>query len=74
MSRIQSSDFPDSISDVVYQSGRFSPVASGKLSSVFLQEGAKVAVTPLRGGAERCHPVGNGRNTSSSAGGRGYSR
>ena len=40
MNRIQSSDFPNSIRDVVYQGGQFSPVASGKLSSV-LQEGAR---------------------------------
>lgn len=40
MNRIRSSQFPGSITDVVYQSGQFSPVASGKLSSV-LAEGAR---------------------------------
>lgn len=40
MNRIQSSDFPNSITDVVYQGGQFSPVASGKLASV-LQQGAR---------------------------------
>lgn len=40
MNRIQSSDFPDSITDVVYQRGQFTPVASGKLASV-LQQGVR---------------------------------
>lgn len=40
MNRVRSGQFPNSISDVVYQSGQFSPVASGKLSSV-LARGAR---------------------------------
>ena len=40
MNRIRSSQFPDTITDVVYQSGQFSPVASGILSGV-LAEGAR---------------------------------
>lgn len=40
MNRIASSQFPDTISAVVYQSGQFSPVASGKLARV-LAEGAR---------------------------------
>lgn len=38
MNRVTSDQFPDSIRGVVYQSGQFSPVASGKLDSV-LQQG-----------------------------------
>lgn len=38
MNRVTSSQFPDSISGVVYQSGQFSPVASGFLDNV-LQKG-----------------------------------
>lgn len=34
MNRVRSSSFPDTISDVIYQSGQFSPVASGKLARV----------------------------------------
>lgn len=34
MNRVQSSSFPDSISGVIYQSGQFSPVASGKFARV----------------------------------------
>ncbi len=34
MNRVKSGSFPNSISGVIYQSGQFSPVASGKLSRV----------------------------------------
>lgn len=40
MNRIRDSRFPDTITDVVYQSGQFSPVASGILSGV-LSQGAR---------------------------------
>jgi N-acetylmuramoyl-L-alanine amidase len=40
MNRINNSQFPNSISEVVYQKGQFSPVASGILASV-LSEGAR---------------------------------
>lgn len=40
MNRIRSASFPNSISQVVYQRGQFSPVASGKLASV-LSQGAR---------------------------------
>ena len=40
MNRVRSSQFPNSITEVVYQSGQFSPVASGILSSV-LSQGAR---------------------------------
>lgn len=40
MNRIRDSRFPDTITDVVYQSGQFSPVASGILSRV-LSQGAR---------------------------------
>lgn len=40
MNRIRDSRFPDTITDVVYQSGQFSPVSSGILSSV-LSQGAR---------------------------------
>ncbi|HIZ65776.1 MAG TPA: cell wall hydrolase [Candidatus Blautia pullicola] len=42
MNRIRSSQFPNTLSEVIYQSGQFSPVASGKLSSV-LSRGASQA-------------------------------
>lgn len=34
MNRMRSSQFPNTLSEVIYQSGQFSPVASGKLASV----------------------------------------
>lgn len=40
MNRIRSSQFPNTITDVVYQPRQFSPVASGKLASV-LSQGAR---------------------------------
>lgn len=40
MNRVRSSQFPNTIHDVVYQRGQFSPVASGILSSV-LSKGAR---------------------------------
>lgn len=40
MNRVRSSRFPNTISEVIYQSGQFSPVASGKLASV-LSRGAR---------------------------------
>ena len=40
MNRVRSGQFPNTITDVVYQSGQFSPVASGILSSV-LSQGAR---------------------------------
>ena len=40
MNRVRSSQFPNSITEVVYQSGQFSPVASGILSSE-LSQGAR---------------------------------
>ncbi|MBS6196479.1 MAG: cell wall hydrolase [Clostridiales bacterium] len=40
MNRVRSGQFPNTISEVVYQSGQFSPVASGKLASV-LSQGAR---------------------------------
>ena len=41
MNRVRSSQFPNSITEVVYQSGQVSPVASGILSSV-LSQGARI--------------------------------
>lgn len=37
MNRVRSSQFPNTISEVIYQSGQFSPVASGKLASVLIR-------------------------------------
>lgn len=40
MNRVRSGQFPNSITDVIYQNGQFSPVVSGRLSAV-LSRGAR---------------------------------
>ena len=40
MNRVKSGSYPDSIADVIYQSGQFSPVSSGKFQTV-LSRGAR---------------------------------
>ena len=73
MNRVQSGSFPNSISGVIYQSGQFSPVASGKLSRV-LNSGKignscyRAAKEALRGadntgGAKFFHAGTNGSGT-----------
>ena len=56
MNRVNSSKFPNTISEVIYQRGQFSPVASGKLSRVL-----------SRGAREDCYEAArdvlNGANT-----------
>lgn len=56
MNRVNSSKFPNTISEVIYQKGQFSPVASGKLSRVL-----------SRGAREDCYDAArdvlNGANT-----------
>lgn len=42
MNRIRSSKFPNTLSEVIYQKGQFTPAASGKLASV-LSRGASQA-------------------------------
>ena len=34
MNRVRSASFPNTVSGVIYQSGQFSPVASGRLATV----------------------------------------
>ena len=40
LNRVRSGSFPNSISEVIYQSGQFSPVSSGKFQNV-LSRGAR---------------------------------
>lgn len=55
LNRVRSSSFPNTITDVVYQSGQFSPVASGILSGV-LASGARSDCY------EAAHDALNGQN------------
>ena len=59
LNRVRSGSFPNSISEVIYQSGQFSPVSSGKFQNV-LSRGARsdcyeAAAAALAGE----NPVGN---------------
>ena len=59
MNRIRDSRFPDSISEVVYQSGQFSPVASGALSRVLSQGAREDCYAAAREALGGSNPVGN---------------
>lgn len=59
MNRIRSSQFPNSISEVVYQKGQFSPVASGKLSSVLNQGARSDCYQAAKEALEGSNPIGN---------------
>ena len=48
MNRVSSSHFPNSVAGVIYQSGQFSPVASGRFASV-LAKGANQSCTQAAG-------------------------
>lgn len=48
MNRVSSSHFPNTVAGVIYQSGQFSPVASGRFASV-LASGASSACTKAAG-------------------------
>ena len=59
MNRIRDSRFPDSILEVVYQSGQFSPVASGALSRVLSQGAREDCYAAAREALGGSNPVGN---------------
>ena len=59
MNRIRDSRFPDSISEVVYQSGQFSPVASGALSRVLSQGSKRRLLCGGKGSPRRFQSGGN---------------
>lgn len=58
MNRIRSGSFPDSISEVVYQRGQFSPVASGKLASVLAQGAREDCYQAAREALAGSNPIG----------------
>ena len=59
MNRIRDSRFPDSISGVVYQSGQFSPGASGILAQVLSQGAREDCYAAAREALNGSNPVGN---------------
>lgn len=71
MNRVRSSEFPDTITDVIYQSGQFTPAMTGWLDSVLSSDGytdsaVKAAADALSGS----NPVGDCLYFST--GGKGY--
>lgn len=59
MNRVRSGSFPNNISDVVYQSGQFSPVASGWLSSVLAQGARSDCYEAAQDALNGANPVGD---------------
>lgn len=68
MNRVNSGQFPNSISEVVYQSGQFSPVASGKLSSVLGQGARSDCYDAAREALNGSNPVGGALYFNSGSG------
>lgn len=59
LNRVRSGQFPDNITDVVYQSGQFSPVASGILSNVLAQGARSDCYEAAREALAGAKPVGD---------------
>ena len=59
LNRVRSGQFPDNITDVVYQSGQFSPVASGILSNVLAQGARSDCYEAARDALAGENPVGD---------------
>lgn len=68
MNRVRSSQFPNSISEVVYQSGQFSPVASGILSSVLSQGARSDCYQAAREALAGSNPIGGALYFNSGSG------
>ena len=58
MNRVRNGQFPNSITDVVYQSGQFSPVASGKLSSVLVRGARSDCYQAAQDALNGSNPIG----------------
>lgn len=59
LNRVRSSSFPNTISDVVYQSGQFSPVASGILSGVLASGARSDCYEAARDALNGQNPIGD---------------
>ena len=68
MNRVRSSQFPNSITEVVYQSGQFSPVASGILSSVLSQGARSDCYAAAQEALNGSNPVGGALYFNSGSG------
>lgn len=52
LNRVAHSKFPDTVTEVVYASGQFSPVSSGKINRVKISSDTQVAVKRALGGED----------------------
>ena len=68
MNRVRSSQFPNSITEVVYQSGQFSPVASGILSSVVSQGARSDCYQAAQEALAGSNPIGSALYFNSGSG------
>ena len=68
MNRVRSSQFPNSITEVVYQSGQFSPVASGILSSVYSQGARSDCYQAAQEALAGSNPIGSALYFNSGSG------
>ena len=68
MNRVRSSQFPNSITEVVYQSGQFSPVASGILSSVLSQGASGDCYQAAQEALAGSNPIGSALYFNSGSG------
>ncbi len=59
MNRVRSSSFPDTISEVVYQSGQFSPVSNGSLSTVLAQGARSDCYQAAQEALDGSNPIGD---------------
>lgn len=49
LNRIESSQFPDSISGIVYQAGQFSPVSNGSINKPYSEESKRAVLEAING-------------------------
>ena len=68
MNRVRSGQFPNTITEVVYQSGQFSPVASGILSSVLSQGARSECYQAAQEALNGSNPVGGALYFNSGSG------
>lgn len=68
MNRMRNRQFPDTVTDVVYQSGQFSPVASGILSGVLAQGARSDCYAAAQDALNGVNPVGDSLYFNSGSG------
>lgn len=59
LNRVESSSFPNTIHDVIYQSGQFTPASSGALASVLSRGASDSCVKAAQAAANGENPIGS---------------